>query len=130
MDRSLIILILIVAALLGLLALVARMTHPKMNKAHFQKKWTELTSMDNLTLAVIKGDSLLDEALRHAGMRGETMGERLNNSAGFVRDINGAWSAHKLRNRLVHDTDAKAKDSECERALRQFKKALKDLGAL
>ena len=130
MDSSLIVLILIVAGLLGLLALVAKLARPKMNKAHFQKKWDDLTAMNNLTLAVIKADSLLDEALRHAGMRGETMGERLNNSAGFVSDINGTWSAHKLRNRLVHETDVKAKDSECERALRKFKKALKDLGAL
>ena len=130
MDSSLAVLLILVLALVALLAVVAKLTHPKMNREHFEKKWKEVTKEQNLTLAVIKADSVVDEALRHAGMKGGTMGERLNNSRGFVRDINGAWSAHKLRNRLVHDTDAKAKDSECERALRQFKKALKDLGAL
>lgn len=130
MDRSLMVLVAIVVVLLVLLTVVARHAKPKMNKAHFQKKWYELQKLGNLTLAVIKADSLVDEALRHAGMRGETMGERLNNSAGFITDINGTWSAHKLRNRLVHDTDSHVKDSECQRALRQFKKALKDLGAL
>lgn len=130
MDNSLVVLVIIVLALLGLLSLVAYMTKPKLNKAHFKKKWDEVMAMDNLTLAVIKADALVDEALRHAGMRGETMGERLNNSNGVVSDVTGAWSAHKLRNRLVHESDAKPTDSDCKRALRQCKKSLKDLGAL
>lgn len=130
MDSSLAVLLILALALVALLAVVAKLTHPKMNREHFEKKWKEVTVEQNLTLAVIKADSVVDEALRHAGMKGGTMGERLNNSRGFVQDINGAWWAHKLRNRLVHETGAEASQSDHDRALRLFRKTLKDLGAL
>lgn len=130
MDSSLIALVLIALILVGLLSVVVRFTKPKMNKAHFAQKWKEIELESNHMLAIIKADSLVDEALRHAGVKGSTMGERLNHGAGLLRDLNGAWGAHKLRNRLVHETDTQVKASEYNFALRQCKKALKDLGAL
>lgn len=130
MDSSLLVLIGICLALVLLLMVVTKLTHPKLNKHHFQKRWSDVESETNLQMAVIKADSLLDEALRHAKIKGSTMGERLNNSRGLLRDINGAWSAHKMRNKLVHETINQLSDSEYKRSLRNFKKALKDLGAL
>ncbi len=130
MDSSLFVLIFISLALVLLLMVVTKLTHPRLNKHHFQKKWEEIESESNMQMAVIKADSLLDEALRHANIKGSTMGERLNNSRGLLRDINGAWSAHKMRNRLVHETAGNSGQAEAKRALGNFKKALKDLGAL
>lgn len=130
MDSSLVALVLLATLLLFILAVVARFSKPRLNKHHFERKWSAVTREQNLSLAVLKADSLVDEALRHARIRGSTMGERLNNAAGILRDINGVWAAHKLRNRLAHETDVNPASSDCQRALRQFEKALKDLGAL
>lgn len=130
MDSNFLVLLVISLALVLLLMVVTKITHPKLNKHHFEKKWSEVESETNLQMAVIKADSLLDEALRHANIKGSTMGERLNNSRGLLRDINGAWSAHKMRNRLVHETNSGSAEPEAKRALKSFKKALKDLGAL
>lgn len=116
--------------LVGVLAVVARLAKPPMNKKHFEKKWSEIVAEKASPMAVIKADSLVDEALRHAHIKGQTMGERLNNSKGLVRDINGTWSAHKLRNKLVHETTMVLSDAQANKALKEFKKALKDLGAL
>lgn len=130
MDSSLIVLLILVGALLLGLTALARFKRPRLDKQYFQNKWTSVTREPNLNMAILKADSLVDEALRHAGVRGQTMGERLNNAAGILRDLNGTWSAHKLRNRLAHEVDAQVSSSEGHRALRRFEKALKDLGAL
>lgn len=130
MDSSLLALALIALLLVGLLAGVMHYTKPRMNKDHFIKKWKEIEAESNHTLAIIKADTLVDEALKHAGVKGSTMGERLNHAAGLLRNLNGAWAAHKLRNKLVHESDAKVTSSQYSYAMRQCKKALKDLGAL
>ena len=130
MDNSLMVLALIILVLVGVMATVTHLTKPRLNKSHFQKKWHAIESATLSNLSVIQADSLVDEALRHAGVRGGTMGERLNNATGILRDINGTWSAHKLRNRIAHEASVKISDKDIERALRQSKKALKDLGAL
>lgn len=130
MDSGLIVLLLIILALVGVMALVTHASRPRLNKSHFQKKWQSIEASALSSLSIIQADSLVDEALRVAGVKGNTMGERLNNSTGILRDINGAWSAHKLRNRVAHESSIKVADKDVARALSQFKKALKDLGAL
>lgn len=119
----LIILILVVMA-------IAHKTKPRLDRHYFTKHWNNIENMTEYSMAVLKADSLLDEALKKAGIRGGTMGERLNNSTGFLRDINSTWSAHKLRNKIAHENSYQPSPMECQRALRQFKKSLKDLGAL
>lgn len=129
-NSSVIALIFIVLVLVLVILLIAHKGKPRMNKKHFEKHWQSITENKNYTEAVIKADTLLEEALKNAGIKGETTGERLNNAAGFLRDVNSAWAAHKLRNKLVHESDANPTAIECQKALRQYKKALKDLGAL
>lgn len=130
MDSSMIVLVLVAASLLILLAAVARFSKPRLNKQHFQKHWYKIESENNTTVALIAADSLVDQALQHAGIRGSTMGERLNNAAGLLSDIDGIWRAHKLRNRVVHEPGTEVSRAESERALRKFKRVLKDLRAL
>ncbi len=129
-NSSIVALLFILLVLVLLILLITHKGKPRMNKHYFLKHWQNIESNDNYTNAVIKADALLDEALKNAGIKGATMGERLNNATGFLRDINGTWSAHKLRNRLAHDLEANPSAMDCQRALRRFKKALKDLGAL
>lgn len=130
MNESMISLLLVVGVLLLIVVLIANFSKPRLNKNYFTKHWEQLQRESNLETALIKADSLLDEALKHARIKGDTMGERLNSGAGFLRDINGTWTAHKLRNRVVHEPDAKVSKAEVEQALKQLKKALKDIGAL
>jgi len=130
MDSSLLVMVVVTLLLLVMLAAVSKLHKPRLNKHHFEKQWRAISEERNLSIAVIRADSLLDEAMRQANIKGTTMGERLNNSVGLLRDINGVWSAHKLRNRLAHETNSTPSEAECQRALRQFKKALKDMGAV
>lgn len=129
-NSSVIALIFILMVLVLVLLLITHVGKPRLNKKHFEKLWRQIEAEENYTLAVLRADSLFDEALQNANIKGGTTGERLNNAVGFLRDINAAWSAHKLRNRIAHETNNQPTAIECQKALRKFKKALKDLGAL
>lgn len=81
-------------------------------------------------LAVINADKLVDQALRESGFKGENMGERLKINATKFSELNGLWTAHKLRNKIAHESDVSVSYEESRSALKYFKKALKDLGAV
>ena len=121
---------LILVVLLLIVVAIAHKTKPRMDQSYFIKHWKAIEAKEDYSIAVIKADSLLDEAMKRARIKGNTTGERLNNSIGFLKNVNATWSAHKLRNRIAHDHEKSPTAIECQKALRQFKKALKDLGAL
>jgi hypothetical protein len=104
-----------------------------LNAAYFQEKWKEAQAFckDKTTwpLAVINADKLLDEALKRRRFKGKTMGERMVAAQRELSDNDGAWFAHKLRNRLVHEADVKLKEADVKKALIGIRQALKDLGA-
>lgn len=77
--------------------------------------------------AILDADKLLDYALSKHGFDGN-LGEKLKKAGARFSDLNGIWSAHKLRNSVAHELgmiDVKAAKS----ALVSFKRALNDLGA-
>ena len=81
--------------------------------------------------AVIEADSLVDFALRESGYGGETMGERLRSVPnGVFKNTNAVWSAHKVRNQLVHEIDKELLAAEAKQMVKNFEQALHDLGAL
>jgi hypothetical protein len=86
---------------------------------------------NSLKIAVIEADKLLSEALRLAGFRGETLGDRLQNITGAqLPNIQEIWEAHKLRNRLVHESDFKLSRDTAEKALAVYEQTLRDLELL
>lgn len=82
------------------------------------------------SISVLNADKLVDQALRERGIGGQTMGERMKNSAQLFSDRNSIWTAHKLRNRISHEVDTHVSYQEALYALAAFRKALKDLGAI
>lgn len=122
---------------IGLLALVARGSQRKsrLNRAEFVKRWRQVLALQNQggsgwQLAIIEADKLLDQALQAQGYPGDTMGERLKDARHVLRNNDGTWQAHKLRNRIAHEQDVRLNRLVVAKALGQFKAALKDLGAL
>ena len=100
-------------------------------KAYWRTKvMVNLEDHGRYQLAVIEADKLLDKALKESGFRGQTMGERLVEAGPSLSGKDAVWEAHKLRNRLVHETGAKASLLQTKRVLAVFARALKDLGAL
>jgi hypothetical protein len=130
---------LIGAIIFGILVLIfisrfgRRLVQP-INRSYFEKKWSELLSrvktQEGMTLAIIDADKLLGEALKRKGYKGKTMGERLVAAQRDLSNNDGVWYAHKLRNRLVHESNFRLRRNEAKNALAAIKQGLQDLGAL
>lgn len=124
----------------GLLALVAMILTGKrahvFNVEEYQTRWLKIENslMKNqpitYNMAVMQGDKLLDRALIEMGVPGKTMAERLKRMEGRLSNIQRVWAAHKLRNRIAHDTDFEVNFSEANQALSTFRQALKEIGAI
>ena len=120
----------------GFLALIKFLEFPRrLNKVVYKEYWATkiLPCLDEpmkYQLAIIEADKLLDRALKEKGIRGQTMGERLVIAGKHFANKDALWTAHKLRNRLVHETDVALNLKQTKRSLAAFARALKDLGAL
>ena len=140
MDRAIVFflaIILIVGALLfALISNISKKGAKKLDVEHFRTKCLEIEHKlkkdepSSYHLSVLDADKLVDCVLKARGVKGETMGERMKNSVSLFSDRNGVWMAHKLRNRIAHESDAKVSYDEARYALLAFRKALKDLGAI
>lgn len=98
-----------------------------------RKNWQRVKSIASGSepqFAIIEADKVFDQALKQRGFRGETMGDRLRSAKPSLKNNNAVWSAHKLRNRLVHETEVKVSKKEVSSALASFEKGLRSLGAL
>lgn len=98
-----------------------------------RKNWQRVRSIaggSEPQFAIIEADKVFDQALKQRGFRGETMGDRLRSAKPSLKNNNAVWSAHKLRNRLVHETEVKVSKKEVSTALASFEKGLRSLGAL
>lgn len=122
-------------ALLIFISVTRKQRGGQLDQEKYRSKWLSITQSTNDTqeswqFAVLNADKLLDTALRERGVAGETMGERLKASKSVLRDIDSVWRAHKLRNRIAHEDGQKIGKRQCAEALKIFKRALADLGAL
>jgi len=140
MDQIVIFFLAIVLILGALLfALVSKLSKKgvkKLDVEHFRAKCLEIEHQlkkdepSSYAMAVFNYDKLLDQALKARGTKGNTMAERLKSSAILYGDRNSVWSAHKLRNRIAHDSDVHVTYEQARRALNCFRNALKDIGAI
>lgn len=81
-------------------------------------------------IAIIEADKLLDNVLKSMLFSGETMAERLKMAGHKYPMIREVWTAHRVRNRLVHETDYELRERDVKETLEDFKRALKELNVL
>lgn len=117
--------------------IASELSPPTEGKTIYDNKWQEIkehldsTNSSEWKFAIVEADKLVDEILKQAGYEGETMGERLLMiKQGDVPNINGLWTAHKLRNQLVHQVDFDLYHAQAIEAIRAFELVLRDLGAI
>jgi len=81
-------------------------------------------------MCVMNADKLLDQALMERGIPGNTMADRMKQMKSKWSNANSVWNAHKLRNRIAHETDVRVDYNNARTTLAAFKQALKDVGAI
>lgn len=81
---------------------------------------------NDLKIAIIEADKLLEEALQEAGIRGIHLGDRLKNlKPTQLPNLDQVWQAHRLRNDIVHQSTFRLKRDTAERALKIYEETLK-----
>lgn len=128
--------ILIIATLLFLVILLTKKSPARLDVERYRIDWLKIEQklkkddVSSYHLCVLNGDKLVDRALKERGIKGATMGERMKNNKDAWTSRNAIWEAHKLRNRIAHESDVSVSYDDARRALMGFKQALKDLGAI
>jgi hypothetical protein len=128
--------ILIFGGLLFAVISMAKNSPRALDVDKYRSKWmkieTALSRNDehSYIVCVLEADKLLDQALREKGLSGKTMAERMKQCQGKWSNGNGVWAAHKLRNKLAHETDVRIDYDRSKQALVAFKQGLKDVGAI
>jgi len=96
------------------------------------EKKVEEGGESNFKMSLIEADKLFGNTLREFGYCEETWaksmvkaGNRFSNST-----RNGIWSAHKLRNRLVHDESDEIHFYQVRANLAKYRRGLKELNIL
>lgn len=130
------VLILLFAGIIMVFVLGKGRSAEGINKEKYHVAWLGIEQQlkrnddSSFYLTILNADKLLDQALRERGFKGETMGERMKSAKGLWTNANQVWSAHKIRNRIAHETNVRVSFDETRRALAAFKQGLKDLGAI
>ena len=75
-----------------------------------------------------EADKLLDYIMQAKGFQGDTMGDRLKLNGDRFSDLNGIWTAHKLRNQIAHEVAIDIVKSQVEDAVRKLGRGIQDLG--
>jgi len=104
----------------------SRKVFSESDKRKYREHWQRIQSLDGRQ-AVMEADMMLDEVLGKRGYKG-TLGDKLKKAGPAFTNVNDVWLAHKLRNRLAHELNAKVSAVEARISLNSFGRAFKDLG--
>ncbi len=128
--------ILIFAGLLFAIIAFTKRDSNQLDVTKYQADWLAIErqlkpdDMASFQLAILNADKLLDRALRQRNIKGQTMGERMKTFQKQWSKPDAVWAAHKMRNRIAHESDVKIDYVTARRALACFKQGLKDVGAI
>lgn len=111
--------------------------HTDSSKARAQTSWDDIEqhffagSDNDLRIAIINADTLLDDVLRKAGVGGMDLGEKLRKvKITQLPNLEDIWQAHKIRNRIAHEPNFSLKRDLAEKVLTIYETAFVHLGVL
>ncbi len=92
----------------------------------------KLGGPSHLKQSLIDADRILDLALKSKNILGNTLGERLKNAQNNFSwtAYQNLWSAHKLRNEIVHENNREILAPEIISAVSYIQDGLRELGIL
>jgi len=91
----------------------------------------EQENVASWSLAVIECDKILDELLTDAGFVGKDVGEKLKAiPQGRLGNLQNAWDAHKIRNRISHEPGYTISRKEAKLVIEMYESVFRELGFL
>ncbi len=108
---------------------------PLISKNKMQKRWDKIKdrlkseNVSQYKVAIIEADALVEELLAGVGFRGENMTQKLEQVSEMHLDDHRETlsEVHKLRNRIVHETDFEVDRQTTQNALEVYENFLRYL---
>ena len=114
--------------------IIKRRRARRLDTRYFMEQWLSLQKFCGTRKtwpdAIIAADALLDDALKRAGYKGKTTGERLVAAQRALTNNESVWFGHKLCKRVPDEDVRKLRKQDVLEALHGFRQALRDIGAL
>lgn len=138
MNGTLIILlvaIVIIGVAIMVVIAVTSKTGKSLDVDKYQRRWLAIesglkrTEPASYQMTILNADKLLDMALKERAFKGQTMGERMKSANDTWKNADHVWGAHKIRNKIAHESDVHITYEVAARSLVAYKQALRDLGA-
>ncbi|MDP3880976.1 MAG: hypothetical protein Q8Q32_02250 [bacterium] len=86
---------------------------------------------ENIRLAVMEADALVDFFLKDAGYEGDHFADRLGKiRSSEIRNLERVWQAHRVRNDIAHTPGYSLHDKVAQETLTAFRDFLIEMGAL
>ncbi|TSC86132.1 MAG: Uncharacterized protein G01um10148_638 [Parcubacteria group bacterium Gr01-1014_8] len=96
----------------------------------WRRIWEQVNSEDveKWRLAILEADIMLNDLLDVLGYKGETMADKMKQiPIEAFNSIDFAWEAHKIRNRVVHDSANVQLDArEAKRVIRMYERVFRE----
>lgn len=130
------VLFILVLAWQGTKNFLAGLKYDRTDREALRARWREIEAMlhgpgdMSLKLAVLEADKLLDHSLKALSFPGSTMGDRLRFAEYKYPELRKVWWAHKVRNQLAHEASYRLDRGVAKKAIAEFERALKRLGAI
>ncbi len=111
-------------------SLTTNIPPPNANRQHWDRICEQIASSESSDwkLAVLEADAMLDEMI--AGLYphfGDNLGERLKKiEPSDFPDLDKAWEAHKVRNRIAHEPNYDLSAREARRAIQYYQRIFED----
>lgn len=105
---------------------------PKVNPA-WQKVLDHLsaTNPNEWKLGIIEADNLLDSLVKTMGYQGDGLGERLKNvEPSDFKTLQNAWEAHKVRNRIAHESGYVPTEHEARQAIANYRAVFEEFAII
>ena len=103
------------------------------SSSRIAKQWNEIkarlerSAEAEWKVAVIEADKLIDDLLRRMGYQGMSMGERLKSiTPQQMQSLDALWSAHKMRNMIVHDPETRLLYRDARQAIANYELFLQE----
>lgn len=108
----------------------------KQEETRSQSAWERIASYletgnePEWKLGILEADNLLDQLFGELGYVGEGVGDKLKTAdPAHVKNLDAAWEAHKIRNRVAHEGSAfRLNYREARRVLALYEQVFREFG--
>ena len=99
---------------------------PASLRAKYERDFATARSQNDAHRKILDAENVVDHALRSLGYQG-SFADKLKKAGPRFSDVQALWNAHKLRNRIAHESGVQVSVQEADRVVSAFERALKDL---